>query len=91
MTFSIAFGNVPSGRERWESENVAIPVKDLGVFLVEATDGKLRAYTIVIVSQMAIITKTVAWSARHRRFLERQATRFKADPGTAYICLIETG
>src|SRR4051812_29628750 len=50
--------NVPSGRERWESENVAVPVKDRGVYLIEATDGKLRAYTIVIVSQMAIITKT---------------------------------
>jgi uncharacterized protein YfaS (alpha-2-macroglobulin family) len=50
--------NVPSGRERWESENIAIPVKDRGVYLIEATDGKLRAYTIVIVSQMAIITKT---------------------------------
>src|SRR4051812_26755002 len=50
--------NVPSGRERWESENVGVPVKDRGVYLIEATDGKLRAYTIVIVSQMAIITKT---------------------------------
>jgi|HubBroStandDraft_1064217.scaffolds.fasta_scaffold00002_19 uncharacterized protein YfaS (alpha-2-macroglobulin family) len=50
--------NLASGRERWESENVAIPVKDRGVYLIEATDGKLRAYTIVIVSQMALITKT---------------------------------
>jgi uncharacterized protein YfaS (alpha-2-macroglobulin family) len=46
------------GRERWESESVAIPVKDRGVYLIEATDGRLRAYTIVIVSQMALITKT---------------------------------
>ena len=30
-------------------------------------------------------------SARHRRFLARVATRFKPDPGTAFICLIETG
>jgi hypothetical protein len=30
-----------------------------------------------------------ASSARHNRFLRRQASRFKADPGTAYICLIE--
>ncbi|HWR14261.1 MAG TPA: MG2 domain-containing protein [Terriglobales bacterium] len=50
--------NVPSGRERWETEVVNVPVKDRGVYLVEATDGKLRAYTIVIVSQMAIVTKT---------------------------------
>jgi hypothetical protein len=32
-----------------------------------------------------------ALSTRHRRFLSRQAVRFKADPGTAYICIIETG
>jgi uncharacterized protein YfaS (alpha-2-macroglobulin family) len=50
--------NVTPGRERWESENVAIPVKDRGVYLIEATDGTLRAYTVVIVSQMALITKT---------------------------------
>ena len=30
-------------------------------------------------------------SARHRRFLARVATRFKPDPGTAFICLIERG
>ena len=50
--------NVVSSRMRWETENVAIPVKERGVYLVEATDGKLRAYTIVMVSQMALITKT---------------------------------
>jgi hypothetical protein len=50
--------NPGSSRQRWESENVAIPVKDRGVYLIEATDGKLRAYTIVIVSQMSLITKT---------------------------------
>jgi hypothetical protein len=31
-----------------------------------------------------------ASSARHQRFLRRQASRFKPDPGTAYICLIES-
>ena len=50
--------NVASRSNRWETENVAIPVKDRGVYLIEATDGKLRAYTIVVVSQMALITKT---------------------------------
>ena len=50
--------NVTSRRERWETENVSIPVKERGVYLIEATDGKLRAYTIVVVSQMALITKT---------------------------------
>jgi alpha-2-macroglobulin len=50
--------NVSSREYRWETESVAIPVKDRGVYLIEATDGKLRAYTIVVVSQMALITKT---------------------------------
>jgi hypothetical protein len=50
--------NVTSRSYRWETENVAIPVKDRGLYLIEATDGKLRAYTIVVVSQMALITKT---------------------------------
>jgi alpha-2-macroglobulin len=50
--------NVTSRSFRWETENVAIPVKERGVYLIEATDGKLRAYTVVLVSQMALITKT---------------------------------
>ncbi len=36
---------------------VAVPVSDKGVYLVEATDGKLRAYTIVVITEIAIITK----------------------------------
>jgi uncharacterized protein YfaS (alpha-2-macroglobulin family) len=50
--------SVTSRNYRWETENVAIPVKERGLYLIEATDGKLRAYTIVVVSQMALITKT---------------------------------
>src|SRR6185369_2776465 len=46
--------NVGSREYRWETESVAIPVKDRGAYLIEATDGKLRAYTIVVVSQMAL-------------------------------------
>ena len=30
-------------------------------------------------------------SARQRRFLARVATRFKPDPGTSFLCVIETG
>ncbi len=43
--------------ERWESQAVTIPVSEKGVYLVEATDGKLRAYTVVVVTDIAIITK----------------------------------
>ena len=48
---------VPS-HERWESTTVAVPVSDKGVYLVEATNGTLRAYTIIVVTEIAIITKT---------------------------------
>ncbi len=48
---------IPS-HERWESVNTTIPVSDRGVYLVEATDGKLRAYTIVVVTDIAIVTKS---------------------------------
>ncbi len=47
---------VPS-HDQWESLNLAAPVTDKGVYLVEATDGKLRAYTIVVITEIAIITK----------------------------------
>jgi uncharacterized protein YfaS (alpha-2-macroglobulin family) len=43
--------------ERWESQTVPIEVKGKGVYLVEAVNKQLRAYTIVIVSDLAIIAK----------------------------------
>ncbi len=46
------------GKQPWGSQTVGIPVKDAGVYLVEATAGGLRAYTIVIVTDIAVITKT---------------------------------
>ncbi|MGD0841231.1 MAG: MG2 domain-containing protein [Candidatus Acidiferrales bacterium] len=44
---------------RFVSETQNVPVSSLtkGVYLVEATDGTLRAYTIVIVSELGVITK----------------------------------
>ena len=42
---------------RWESANVSIPVKGKGLYLIEATDGQLQAYTIVSVTDIAAITK----------------------------------
>ena len=47
---------VPS-HERWESTTVAVPVSDKGVYLVEATNGTLRAYTIIVITEIAVITK----------------------------------
>jgi uncharacterized protein YfaS (alpha-2-macroglobulin family) len=47
----------PTAKERWQSERVEVPVRDKGVYLVEATNGTLRAYTIVVITDIAIITK----------------------------------
>ena len=43
---------------RWDSQNVEVGVKDRGVYLVEAVRGELRAYTILMVSDLVMITKT---------------------------------
>jgi uncharacterized protein YfaS (alpha-2-macroglobulin family) len=53
------------------TENVQVNSLSKGVYLVEATDGTLRAYTIVIVSELGVITKTaprqvIAFSADRR-------------------------
>lgn len=45
-------------KESWETATVQVPVTDRGVYLVEATNGKLRAYTIVMINQIALVTKT---------------------------------
>ena len=47
-----------SSKQRWDEQPVEIPVAEAGLYLVEATDGKLRAYTLVSVSAMAVLTKT---------------------------------
>jgi hypothetical protein len=46
-----------SRRQVWTSEVVPVPVKDKGLYLVEATDGKLQAYTIVSITELAVIAK----------------------------------
>ena len=45
-------------KNRWDSATVDIPVRGKGLYLVEATDGRLQAYTIASVSDIAIVTKT---------------------------------
>ena len=47
---------IPKGN-RWETQRIPIDVKDKGVYLVEATDGKLQAYTMVCVTGLASIVK----------------------------------
>ena len=40
-----------------EYRRVPLDVKEPGVYLVEAVSGLLRAYTIVIVSDVGLVTK----------------------------------
>jgi alpha-2-macroglobulin len=44
---------------RFYSETEQIPVPSLakGVYVVEATDGALRAYTVIIVTELGVVTK----------------------------------
>jgi hypothetical protein len=44
------------------SDNQVLPIDPLppGMYLVEATDGHLKAYTLLMVSETALITRTVA-------------------------------
>ncbi|MFN7921242.1 MAG: MG2 domain-containing protein [Bryobacteraceae bacterium] len=46
-----------STTNRWESAAVPIPSKGKGLYLVEATNGRLQAYTIVSVSEFGVISK----------------------------------
>jgi alpha-2-macroglobulin len=42
---------------RWRSQSIPVEVKDKGVYVVEAVQGDLRAYTLVFISDLALITK----------------------------------
>ncbi len=48
---------IPPG-SRWDSQTIPIEVSAKGLYLVEAVHGELRAYTIILVTGMAVITKT---------------------------------
>jgi uncharacterized protein YfaS (alpha-2-macroglobulin family) len=65
----------PGSHQPWESEQVKIPVRDKGVYLVEATNGSLRAYTIIVVTDIAIISK-----AAPGRLLSYVVDRKSGDP-----------
>ncbi len=54
----LTFQHAPKTRNRWDSQNVDVAVKDRGVYLVEAVRGDLRAYTILMVSDLVMVTKT---------------------------------
>lgn len=60
---------------RWDSASVAIPPSGKGLYLIEATDGKVQAYTIVSVTDLAAITK-----AAPGRLLTRVVKRESGEP-----------
>ncbi len=66
--------SVSRGR-RWESQSIPIAVPGKGVYVVEAVKGPYRAYTIVMVSDIAVITKTAPG-----RLLARVLTRRDGTP-----------
>ncbi len=51
---------------RWDSQNVELPVPGKGAYLLEVTDGKLQAYTIVMVSELALLTKSTSGKLQMR-------------------------
>lgn len=44
--------------QRWDTVTVPVEIKDSGLYLVEATDGKKQAYTVISATRLALITKT---------------------------------
>src|SRR5262245_8032529 len=67
--------NVARGH-RWESEGIPIPVNDKGLYLVEAAHETLRAYTVVVITDLAIVTKTAP--GRVVSFVTDRSTRAPA-------------
>ena len=51
----LTFQHQPKSHNRWESQSVDVAVKDRGVYLVEAVRGDLRAYTILMVSDLVMV------------------------------------
>ena len=54
----LSFVQPVRAHSRWERETVPLGVKDKGVYLVEAVRGELRAYTILMVSDIVMVTKS---------------------------------
>ncbi|MGP8247123.1 MAG: MG2 domain-containing protein, partial [Bryobacteraceae bacterium] len=53
----LSFYQPVKSHSRWDEETVPIGIADKGMYLVEAVRGQLRAYTLLIVSDMVMITK----------------------------------
>jgi alpha-2-macroglobulin len=43
-----------------DANDLAVPKLSAGLYLLEATDGRYKAYTLLIVTQMALVTRTTS-------------------------------
>src|ERR1039457_3181443 len=68
----LTFNQPVHSASRWDTQNVEVPVKDKGVYLVEAVNKDLRAYTVMMVSDIVSITK--AGRGRISGFIADRAT-----------------
>ena len=55
---TLAFTRPVSKKPRWVQQTVSVPVKEKGIYLVEAVNKDLRAYTLLMVSDLVLISKT---------------------------------
>jgi len=54
----LSFTQPVHSQTRWQSQSVSLDIKDRGVYLVEAVNKDLRAYTILMVSDIAMVSKS---------------------------------
>jgi hypothetical protein len=54
----LSFSHKVQDQGRWANENVDLDLKKRGVYLVEAVNKDLRAYTVLVVSDLVMTTKT---------------------------------
>ncbi|MFN7997135.1 MAG: MG2 domain-containing protein [Bryobacteraceae bacterium] len=54
----LSFHQPVLSHSRWERSTVEVGVKDRGIYLVEAVHQDLRAYTLLIVSDLGLVTKS---------------------------------
>lgn len=54
----MTFTHEAHGKTRWDREDVEVPVTDKGVYLVEAVHHQMRAYTVLFVSDIVMVSKS---------------------------------
>jgi len=54
----LSFAHKVQSQQRWGNENVDLDLKQRGVYLVEAVNKDLRAYTILLVADLVMTVKT---------------------------------